>query len=635
MTRPEDKLEAPHPAARLHLRLAATSDLHMNLLGYDYLSDAPSPGVGLARVATRIAEARAEVPGMVLLDNGDFLQGTPMGDFAVHERKTEAQPHPMIAAMNLLRYDAVGLGNHEFDYGLEALEHALKGADFPVLSANALRQRGADPSQDAPLVRPWVLIDRKLPDESGKLHSIRIGVISVLPPQVLKWDKERLEGRMEVRCMIEATRAHVPAIRAAGADVVVALAHCGPSHRPETAGMENALVPIARIEGVDALVAGHVHRLIPGPFYAGLPGLEAEAGLAGGKPVVMPGIAGSHLGLIDLALESAGAGWQVAEVQSSLRPIARRSAKGPVALVAEAPEVQRAMAKDHAATLAFIRRPIGHTEIALQSYTSLAGPCPVIHTINAAQRWYVRRALPDINLPVLSAAAPFKAGGPAGPENFTDIPPGPLTVKNLAALYPFPNTIRAIRVTGADLRDWLERAAGAFNQQMPGGDEQALLNPEFPSYDFDVIAGLTWQIDLSRLARFSHDGQEAATGAGRVRQLSYKGEPVRAEQEFVVATNSHRIGGGGLYAPLANAEVVLAEQISSRDVLMRYIADCGSLREPAKPCWRFGPLGGGSALLETGRGVEAHLGCIAQSGASKVRLGEVNDTGFQSVHITI
>lgn len=608
----------------------------MNLLGYDYHTDSAAPGVGLARVATLIARAREEVPGLLLFDNGDFLQGTPLGDHAAEAPRPHGKAHPMIAAMNTLRYDAVGLGNHEFDYGLDVLETALSGAKFPVLSANVLRRRGADPLRDDPLAQPWVLLDRELEDEAGVPRKLRIGVLSLLPPQVLHWNSARLGGRMEVRCMIEAARAHVPALRAAGADVVVALAHCGPSDRPETQGMENALLPLAAIDGIDALVAGHVHRLIPGPDYAALPGVDAEAGRVSGKPVVMPGIAGSHLGLIDLWLEPQAPGWRVSETRAELRSIARRGARGPEELVEEAPAVVAAVAKDHAATLAYIRRPVGHSEIALHSYTSLAAPCPVLHAINMAQRWYVRRALPDASLPVLSAAAPFKCGGPAGADNFTDVPPGPLSLRDIAAIYPFPNEIRAIEVTGAQLRDWLERAAGAFNRLTPGTPGQPLLNAAFPRYDFDVIAGLEWEIDLSRPARYGHDGSLQQPKSARVHNLRHDGAPVEDEQRFIVATNSYRIGGGGLYTPLAEAPVVLSEPTGSRDVLMRYIADAGPLRGPVPPSWRFSPLGGAcEAVMESGPSVLHHLGAIAESGALQVRAGPLGEDGFQRVHLLL
>ncbi|MCO6383900.1 bifunctional 2',3'-cyclic-nucleotide 2'-phosphodiesterase/3'-nucleotidase [Oceanicola sp. 502str15] len=634
MTVTADQNDAPRPTTHVHLRLLATSDLHMHLLPYDYHADAPSDAVGLSRVASLIAEARAEVPGALLLDNGDFLQGTPLGDHAAAQAAS-AGGHPMIGAMNALGYDAVTLGNHEFDFGLEVLEAALADARFPVVSANALRRRGAAPLEDVGLVLPRVILKRRLSDGAGHLHDIRIGVLGVLPPQVVHWDRERLEGRIEVRCMIDAARAHVAALCDEGADVVILLAHCGPSDRPVQAGMENALVPLAGIEGVDALVAGHVHRLIPGPHFTGLPGLDAEAGRVQGKPVVMPGIAGSHLGVLDLWLAPDAEGWRPAAAHTALRPIARRGAHGPEPLVEDAPEVVAEVAKAHAATLASMRRPIGRSEIALHSFTSFAAPCPVIHAINAAQRWYVTQALGPVAEPVLAAAAPFKTGGPSGAEAFTNIAAGTLSYRDLSALYPFPNTLRAIRVTGAELRDWLERAAAAFNRIVPGAANQALLNPAFPGYDFDVIAGIEWQLDLSCPALWSHDGLPLGPGPGRVRGLRHGGEAVEDDDRFIVATNSYRIGGTGLYAPLAEAEVVLSEQIQNREVLARYLAQKASFDGPVAECWRFAPMDGATVHFDSGRGVLHHLPGIRAEGGEAMEPAGLTTDGFQRLRLTI
>ncbi len=621
---PEPHQDRPLQRSEVKLRLLATSDLHMHLLAYDYHADAPNCAVGLGRVASLIETARAEVPGAVLFDNGDFLQGTPLGDFAATERPAGA-PHPMIAAMNVLGYDAVGLGNHEFDYGMQVLQQALVDAGFPVISANALRQRGLEVSQDVSLVRPWAILERQITDASGNTHDLRIGVLSVLPAQTTLWATAQLAGKLQTRCMIEAARHHVPALRAAGADVVVLLAHCGPSSQPEEYGMEDALLPLARLDGVDALIAGHVHRHLPGPDYAGLEGVDSKTGRVCGKPAVMPGIGGSHLGIIDLTLSHGPAGWSVADSRAELRPIARRGTSGPQSLVADHAPLVAAVAAVHAATLESIRRPVGETAIALQSYTSFLGLCPVTHAINTAQAWYVRQALGDVSEPVLSAAAPFKAGGPSGAENYIEIPPGPLSHRDLSAIYPFPNAIRAIRITGAELRCWLERSAAAFNMLTRDTPDQALLDPDFPAYDFDVISGLEWALDLSRPALAQH--------GGRVRDLTHNGEPVTDDQRFVVATNSYRLGGAGLHAPLAGAEVLLSEPVSSREVLVRFLESEGRLQGPVPRGWRFEGIEGCEALFETGPGVAGHLGALRETCALTISPEGQSPEGFARLRV--
>jgi len=582
----------------VHLRILATSDLHMHITGHDYYHDRPSPSLGLSRTASLIAQARKEVPGALLFDNGDFLQGTPMGDLMAYEPDKIECSHPMTAAMGVLGYDAVALGNHEFDYGFDLLDKALAKARFPALAANLRRKNPPDHAAD---IRPWILLRRKLPDASGQLREVTIGVIGLLPPQVMRWSAAVLGGVAEVRCMLETAAREVPAMRAAGADVVIALAHSGLSGKPVSRGMENAILPLARIDGIDALVAGHLHLRFPGPDYSGLPGVDAEGGNVHGKPVVMPGYGGSHLGVIDLTLSPQATGMKIVSSHSELRQISVFGANGPEPRVKESPEILRTTAKAHDATLAYIRRPVGRTSERLQTYFSFAAPCPVIGLINAAQVAYVAEQLGESSFPILSAAAPFKAGGPAGPQNYTDVAPGDITLKGAADMYPFPNTLRVLQVSGAMLRDWLERSASAYLQiSPPGTPAQNLLNPSFPGYDFDVLSGVTWQVDISQPARYAADGTPLGAGPGRVRNLCHAGQPVRDRDRFIVATNSYRLGGVGLFAPLEAMQVVLDDRLISRDILIRYISEQGALRNSAEPNWSFSPLGRQRAIMRTG-----------------------------------
>ena len=212
----------------VHLRLIETTDLHLHLLPYDYYADRPWAGVGLASAARLIEAARAEAPNSLLFDNGDFLQGTPMGDYVAQERGLRAGDlHPIMAAMNALNYDAITLGNHEFNYGLDFLLRTLQGARFPVVSSNLMTRRGSDARADRTLVKPYVLLDRLVADENGYRHPLRIGVIGFAPPQVVDWDNHALDGRLQARDIVETAQAWVPEMREAGADIVVALAHTG------------------------------------------------------------------------------------------------------------------------------------------------------------------------------------------------------------------------------------------------------------------------------------------------------------------------------------------------------------------------------------------------------------------------
>lgn len=587
-----------------HLRLMETTDLHVHVFPYDYFSDRPVDTVGLARSAALIDRLRDEAANTVLVDNGDVLQGNPMGDFIAFERGlADAEGHPMIRAMNAVRFDAATIGNHDFNYGLEFLLRALAGADFPFVCANAATALGATPAEDSTLVPPFVLLDRTLIDGGGARHPIRIGLIGFLPPQIVTWDRRHLEGRVVTRDIVETARAHVPRMKAAGADLIVALAHSGIGEPTHVAGQENASLPLAAVEGIDVVMTGHQHLAFPGPGFDGLAGVDAEKGELHGKPAVMGGFWGSHVGVIDLMLERQGKGWRIVAQQSTLRPIARRNDDGSVtALVDSAPAVLEAVAREHAQTLDYIRRPAGWTTTPIHSYFALLAEDPSIQIVTDAQRWYVRDLLKGTDhadLPLLSAAAPFKSGGRAGPDYYTDIPAGPLALRHVADLYLYPNALRAVLVDGAGLKAWLERSAGIFNRIAPGRQDQPLVDPDFPSYHFDVIDGVSYEIDVSQPSRFGPKGEMLDAGASRIVNLAWQGRPVTPEMTFVLATNNYRAGGGGFFPGTGGDTTILEAPDGNRDVLLRYIAEHRIVAPAADGNWRLAPLPGTSVLFDT------------------------------------
>lgn len=592
-------------ANQAHLRIMETTDLHVHVFPYDYYGDKPNDTVGLARTASIIDAIRAEATNSILVDNGDFLQGNPMGDYIAYQRgMKDGDIHPVIAAMNVLGYDCGTLGNHEFNYGLDFMFKVLNGANFPLVCANLTKGAlAANGRQDDLFLKPYVILDRKVKDGSGTEHQIRIGLIGFVPPQIMTWDAKNLEGKANARDIVKAAEAWVPQMREEGADIVVALSHSGIGQQSYAENLENASVPLAAIEGIDAIVTGHSHLDFPGPKFDGIAGVDNTKGLISGKPGVMGGFWGSHLGLIDLLIEREGGAWRVVSSTSEARPIYRREEKKVIPEVVDKPEVLAAAKKDHEATLTYVRTPVGKTSAPLYSYFALVADDPSVQIVSQAQTWYIKDMLKETeyrDLPVLSAAAPFKAGGRGGADYYTDVPAGDIAIKNVADLYLYPNTVQAVVITGDQVRNWLEMSAGIFNEVKPGAADAPLINGGFPSYNFDVIDGVTYQIDLSEPPKFDKDGNVINPSSNRIKNLQFNGKAIDPAQKFVVATNNYRAGGGGNFPDIAADKVVFAAPDTNRDVVVRYIIDQGTINPSADANWTFVPLANTSVTFDSG-----------------------------------
>ncbi|MFI0474494.1 bifunctional 2',3'-cyclic-nucleotide 2'-phosphodiesterase/3'-nucleotidase [Halomonas sp. HMF6819] len=632
---------AAHASPRqAHLRLMETTDIHVNVLPYDYYADQPNDTMGLARTASLIDAVRAESTNAMLIDNGDFLQGNPMGDYIAYERgMREGDRHPVVDAMNVLGYDVATLGNHEFNYGLDFMFKVLNGANFPFVCANLTRGAlAANPRNDDLFLRPYLIKEKTIIDGAGRTSTVKVGFIGFVPPQIMVWDEKHLAGSANTRDIVEAANAWVPVMKEEGADIIVALSHSGIDGARPSERMENASLYLAGVEGIDAIFTGHQHLVFPGPTdFQNIDGVDPQRGTLMGKPAVMAGFWGSHMGLIDLLLERDGDRWRIVDFTTEARPIYHRDeSREVVPTVTSSAAVTAAVSEEHQATLDYIRTPVGRSAAPLYSYFALVADDPSVQLVANAQIWYIKEMLKAgeyADLPVLSAAAPFKTGGRGGPDYYTDVPAGDIAIKHVADLYLYPNTIRAVAITGAQVREWLEMSAGMFHQVPEGADDAPLLNKDFPSYNFDVIDGVSYRIDLSQPARYTAEGELVSPEAHRIVDLVFDGAPIDPDQRFVVATNNYRAGGGGNFPGIDADAVIFVGPDTNRDIIVRYIVEQGTVDPAADFNWSFKSMPGTTALFDTGPGAQRYLSEVAQT--TDIEAAGNGDNGFARYRIRL
>lgn len=579
----------------VNMRLMETTDIHVNLVNYNYYKDMPTNEFGLAMAATLIKQARSEVENNMLFDNGDLLQGNPLGDYVARNGLEEGEVHPVYKAMNLLNYAAANIGNHEFNYGIDFLKESIDDANFPYINANVYYDDGdTDPTNDQHFFEPYKIMQKQVVDTDGNTQTVDVGVIGFVPPQIMQWDKANLEGKVMTKGIYETAEKYVPIMKEQGADIIVAIPHSGLGSVELQEREENATYNLTQVEGIDAIMFGHAHEAFPSETFAGIPGVNLEKGTINGVPSVEAGFWGNHLGIIDLKLKKNGKDWDVIDSSADVRAI-YDEATGE-ALVEPDQEILNAVSEEHQATLDYVRSQVGETTAPIYSYFALAKDDPSVQIVSNAQKWYTKKAVEGTEyegMPILSAAAPFKAGGRGGVNYYTYIQEGPIAIKNVADLYVYPNTLKVVKLTGQEIREWLEMSAGQFNQiDANGSQQQSLVDLDFSTYNFDVIDGVTYEIDVTEPSRYNNDGELINPDAQRIVNLQYNGELVQDSQQFLIATNNYRASGGGSFPNLDGSQIVLEPQIQNRQAIIQYIQENGTIDPSADGNWSFAPIDG-------------------------------------------
>ncbi|AEI95464.1 2',3'-cyclic-nucleotide 2'-phosphodiesterase [Roseobacter litoralis Och 149] len=598
--------------------------MHMQMTCFDYVNDRPNHGGSLAKLATLIKKARYEAKETgatcLLFDNGDTFQGTPLADLLARDQISG--PHPMVAAMNALDYDAGGLGNHDFDYGSAHLNKLLLEQNTPIVCSNMI-------SSELKTVKRHVILERALTDQNGKLETFRIGVLSSLPDKTALWNRHQLKDRVEFTPPIPALRSAAADLRAQGVDLVIVLAHMGFSFFDEGPEAQNLVHEVADLEDVDIVIAGHTHLRFPGPDHTGLKNVNTVTGHVHDTPVVQPGPTGNDLGVIDLTLQKTDttAIWDMAGAKIALWPT-DQSTREDAELVACTQSV-------HDQTRQHLGQQVTYIDKPMHSYFSLCHPSPIPALLAASKHQAIRKMVTGTqyaDLPLLAAASAPSTGGFDGPDNFLFLANGKVERRHISGMNPYANHVWAVKTTGAQIRDWLERSALIFNTLAPDAPNQMLINPHIPSFRCDFIYGLSYTIDPSRPPRFDASGQIVPGARGRIDDIVWNNTPLQETQEFLVATTDHRASGGGLFKVFSPDEIVVHGHAPLQEAVMDYLSDPDFDALRATQPWSFPEGIGRTAILLTAPEAEHHLDDIARL---KPEVCGQTDEGFLRIRITL
>ncbi|PNI04543.1 2',3'-cyclic-nucleotide 2'-phosphodiesterase [Vibrio diazotrophicus] len=626
-------MAGPSMADTIKLRIIETTDIHTNVMDYDYYKDKPSEKIGLTRAATLVKQAREEATNSILVDNGDLIQGSPMGDYMAAKGIKAGEVHPVYKAMNQLSYDVGNIGNHEFNYGLDFLQETINDAKFPYVNANVYNA-----STGEHLFQPYIIKTHTFKDTDGKAHEVKVGYIGFVPPQIMVWDKKNLDGRVIARDIKKTAEKLIPEMKAKGADVIVAIPHSGISTEEYQSGAENSVYYLTKVAGIDAIAFGHSHAVFPSKEFAKVAGADIEKGTINGVTAVMPGRWGSHVGVMDLTLEQKDGKWAVTNGQSEARPIFDKASKK--ALVEADAGIVKVLEADHKGTREFVNQPIGKSNDVMYSFLALVQDDPTVQIVSLAQKDYVERFIqgdPNLDgLPVLSAAAPFKAGGRKNdPSNFTEVESGELTFRNAADLYLYPNTLVTLKVSGKEVKEWLECSAGQFKQiDVNSSEPQSLIDWDgFRTYNFDVIDGVNYQIDITKPAKYDGDCKVINPDSQRIVNLTYKGKPIDTAQTFLIATNNYR-AYSNKFPGTGSDFIAFDSPDENRTVVADYIArvskEQGEVTPSADNNWSFAPIKSKTKLdirFETSPSEKAAK-FIKDKGQYPMELIGTDDVGF-------
>lgn len=554
------------------LAIFETSDLHCYIVPYDYYNDKKSEFFGLAKTATVIKKYQKIYKNNILVDNGDLIQGNALSDFVSRYKPLENDKiHPIFKVMNYLKYDVATVGNHDFNYGLDFLKKVTSKANFPYICSNIyLYDENKENNIGNPIYPETYILEKKLDSHV----SIKIGFIGVAPPQILIWDKHILDNKIVIQDIVESTKKHATKLKKEGADIVVVLAHSGILPIKYVKGSENAVYELTKIKNVDAVFSGHAHNVFPGgKVFQNLEKheIENEIGKVNNKPVAMPGALGSHLGIIRFNLEIKNKKWKIKQSFSEVINVKESEADSNIVSLIQ---------EENKNVLTYIRSEVGKSNVHFNSWFSTLGNSFTSQFIQKVAIEFAAKKLKGTKwekTPLLCSFAPLNTGTHG--SSFINIPKGPLAIKDISNLYPYDNEVKVLLINGAQIKEWLEFSAQTFHQvDTHSKSEIFLLNPLFPSFNFDCIFGITYEIDITQPL------------GNRIHNILFNNKKIKQNQLFGIVTNNYRAAGGGNFPNTNKLKIILDSTELYRNILIEKVKKTKEINLILEKNWKIQPI---------------------------------------------
>lgn len=498
--------------------IMGTTDIHGNIFPVNYFNGKVQ-NFGLAKVYTKVKEIRKNNTNTLLVDSGDLLQGTPLTDY--YGKKEKSAINPMIKAMNIMKYDALGIGNHEYDYGIDNLLKAVKNAKFSMLSANTYYHK-----EDKPVFKPYII---------KNISDVKVGIIGFTTPGVAVWSKNIVDKRYEFKDIVQAAKKWIPELKKQ-VDIIVAVPHSGLEDIKGMGGYdsssglppENVGKALAQnFSQIDVLLLGHTHT-------------EIKEMIENGVLISQADKYGDMISIVNLDLEKVDNKWKI---------VKKNSETFNVKDTPPDKELMDELSKEHENTLKYVNSTIGYSDKELNAKLSRLQDSEIVDLIN-----YVQMETTGSDI---SAAALFNEDAV--------IPKGKVSIANVAALYLYENTLSSIKVTGKQLKEYLEMTSMYYE----GFDESGnlIINKKMPGYNYDMFSGIDYKINVNN------------PQGSRITFLKFKGKDIKDSDTFKLALNSYRQSGGGGYDMLKGSPILYSKGESIRDLIINYIQKTGEISD--------------------------------------------------------